>query len=48
VDDEGNEIVLPKRNKYHLIFSAKEIMFVELLKAKRNKPQIIMSELEKF
>jgi N utilization substance protein A len=24
VDDEGNEIVLPKRNKYHLIFSVKD------------------------
>jgi hypothetical protein len=26
VDDEGNEIILPKENKYLLTFSAKEIM----------------------
>jgi N utilization substance protein A len=31
VDDEGNEIVLPKENKFLLDFQ-KEITFVELLK----------------
>jgi hypothetical protein len=32
VDDEGNEIVLPKEKQIPSDFFVKEIMFVELLK----------------
>jgi N utilization substance protein A len=45
VDDEGNEIVLPKEKQIPSDFSVKEIMrgIIESVELKGNKPQIIMS-----
>jgi hypothetical protein len=48
VDDEGNEIVLPKKNKF-LLISAKEIMFgiIESVELKGINLKLLCLELQR-